>query len=72
MAKIKFDIPQTISTKVAVYDILGNEVATVVNETLKPGEYEIDFDTKGLPPGTYFYKLVINGFSKTKKMILIK
>ncbi len=72
MTKIKFDIPKTISTKVAVYDILGNEIATVVNETLKPGEYEIDFDTTGLPPGTYFYKLVTNGFSETKKIELIK
>jgi len=72
MAKIKFDIPQTIKAKVIVYDILGKEVATVINDTLKPGEYEIDFDTKQLPPGTYFYKLVANGFTETKQVVIKK
>jgi len=72
MAKIKFDIPGTISTKIVIYDILGKEVATVINDTIKPGEYEIDFDTAQLPPGTYFYKLITNGYTETRKLELVK
>lgn len=72
MAKIKFDIPETIKTKVVVYDILGKEVATVLNDKLNPGEHEIDLANVNLPNGTYFYKLIIDGHTETKKMILIK
>jgi len=72
MAKIKFDIPEQVHTKIIVYDILGKEVKIPLNENLKPGEYEIDFDSASLHSGTYFYKLIVDGFSETKKVILIK
>ncbi len=72
MAKIKFDIPKSIKAQIIVYDILGKEVATALNENLNPGEYEIELDVSNLPEGTYFYKLIIDGYSQTKKMILIK
>jgi hypothetical protein len=55
-----------------VYDILGNEIATLVNEDLAPGEYEVDFYAEGLTSGIYFYKLEVGNFSETKKMILMK
>jgi photosystem II stability/assembly factor-like uncharacterized protein len=55
-----------------VYDIVGHEIQTLVNESLKPGTYEVTFDGSMLNSGIYFYKLAINGFTETKKMLMIK
>lgn len=55
-----------------VYDVMGSEVQTLVNERLQPGTYEASFDGSALNSGVYFYKLISNTFSETKKMILIK
>ena len=55
-----------------IYDILGSEVATLVNENQKPGNYEVDFNAHRLSSGIYFYKLHAGDFVKTKKMILLK
>jgi N-acetylneuraminic acid mutarotase len=55
-----------------VYDILGNEVATLVNEEKPSGIYEVDFNASALSSGIYFYKLNASAFSETKKMTIIK
>jgi glucose/arabinose dehydrogenase len=55
-----------------VYDVLGNEVATLVNEEKSPGTYEVTMDAAGLPSGIYFYKLTSGSFSSTKKMLLLR
>jgi len=55
-----------------VYDILGNEIATIVNEEKQAGEYKVEFDGSKLSSGIYFYKLQSEDYSSTKKMILIK
>jgi hypothetical protein len=55
-----------------VYDVLGNEIATLVNEEKPAGTYEIEWDAIGLPSGVYFYQLQTEGFLETKKMILLK
>ena len=55
-----------------VYDLLGSEVAILVNEVKQAGIYEIKFDAAGLPSGTYFYTLTTDNFTSTKKMILMK
>ncbi|MFH1195789.1 MAG: right-handed parallel beta-helix repeat-containing protein [bacterium] len=55
-----------------VYDILGNEVATLVNETKEPGVYQVEFDGGRLPSGVYFYKLTAGSFSSIKKLLLLK
>ena len=55
-----------------VYDVLGNEIATLVNEEKPTGEYEFEFDGTGLPSGIYFYQLKCGNFIETKKMILLK
>ncbi|MCX6159697.1 MAG: T9SS type A sorting domain-containing protein [Ignavibacteriae bacterium] len=55
-----------------VYDIQGREVQTLVNESLKPGTYEVSFDGSRLNSGVYFYKLITNGYSETRKMLMIK
>jgi hypothetical protein len=55
-----------------VYDILGREVATLVNEEKPAGEYEVEFKGNGLPSGIYFYQLKAGQYSETKKMVLLK
>jgi hypothetical protein len=75
--KIKFSIPYVGTSlmkfvQLKVYDILGNEVVTLVNEYKPAGSYEINFDARGLPSGVYFYQLKAGDFVSTKKMILLK
>ena len=60
------------SVQLKVYDTLGNEIATLVNEELPAGSYEITFDSTELPSGVYFYQLRADNFVETKKMILLK
>jgi hypothetical protein len=60
------------NVKLIVYDIQGREVQTLVNEKLGAGTYEVKFDGSMLNSGVYFYKLVTEGFTETKKMLLIK
>ncbi len=69
---IKYDIPKQSFITLKVYDVLGMEVATLVNEFKKPGSYEITFNTEGLSSGIYFYSLKADNFQKTKKMVLMK
>jgi hypothetical protein len=69
---INFDISKTGYVSIKVYDILGQEVATLVNESKNPGSYFVNFDGSTLSSGMYYYKLESNGFVATKKMMLIK
>jgi hypothetical protein len=74
---IKFSIPfvetgHDPSLQLKVYDILGNEVATLVNEDKPVGSYGVEFDGSNLPSGIYFYQLRAGNFVETKKMILLK
>jgi hypothetical protein len=72
--KIKFSIPAGLKHIVSlrVYDILGNEVATLVNEEKPAGVYEVEFDASMYSSGVYFYKLQTGSFIDVKKMILLK
>lgn len=72
VTNIKFNIAVAGFVKMAVYDILGKEVAQLVNEELSPGSYNVDFDGSHLVSGVYFYKLVTRDHSMVKKMILVK
>jgi len=58
--------------RLAVYDALGREVATLVNEKLNPGTYEVEWDASNFSSGVYFYKLETGGFVQTRKMVLMK
>jgi len=73
---IKYTISNKQFVTLKVYDVLGNEVATLVNEQLPAGEYEVEFkpesSIKNPASGVYFYKLIAGTFSETKKMILAK
>jgi len=70
--KIKFDVTKFSNVKIVVYDISGREVKTLVNERLHPGTYETTFNGSNLTSGVYFYRMITDGFSETKKMLLIK
>ena len=67
-----FSIPRTGKVLLNVYNVLGQEVATVVNETLNAGSYSRTFNAAGLASGAYFYRLNAGGFSETKRMLLVK
>lgn len=70
--KIKFDVPASGLTQLIVYDALGREVSTVVNEQLNPGTYVAAFNASYLSSGVYYYKLVSGDFIETRRMILLK
>lgn len=70
--KINFSIPKQGFVTLKVYDMLGKEVATLVNETKFAGNYSVDFNGSNLPSGTYFYRIETDDFSDVKKMILVK
>ncbi len=72
ITNIKFQIPQTKFLSLKVYDALGKEVRTLIEQELKPGFYETKFDAAGLASGIYFYKLVTDKFTDVKKMIVVK
>lgn len=72
VTSIKYLIPQSSSVLLKVYDILGNEVATLVNEFKPVGTYEVEFNAKQLSSGVYFYKLLVGEYTIVKKMQLIK
>jgi hypothetical protein len=69
---INYSIPEAGNVEMKVYDILGNEVANLVNEAKAPGNYSAMFDASSLASGIYIYTLRANNFVQTKKMILIK
>ncbi|MBN1634789.1 MAG: T9SS type A sorting domain-containing protein [Ignavibacteria bacterium] len=83
---IKFSIPHLVTLSphhlvtlspchfvtLKVYDLLGREVATLINENLHPGTYEVSFNANNLSSGIYFYRLSAGNFSETKKLVLLK
>jgi photosystem II stability/assembly factor-like uncharacterized protein len=80
VTKIKFDIPLSrgvpegrgVSVQLIIYDLLGREVTTLVNELMKPGIYEVDWDGSSSASGVYFYRLITDEYVETKKMVLLK
>lgn len=69
---IAFTVLGSGRTSLKVFDVVGREVATLVNEGLKAGSYEARFDATNLPSGVYFYQLTVGSFSLTRKMLLMK
>jgi hypothetical protein len=79
--KIKFEIPFSLLSErgdkggfvtMKIYNALGKEITTLVNEQLSPGTYEIQWNADNMPSGIYFYRLTAGTFTDTKKMILVK
>ncbi|MCX7833587.1 MAG: aryl-sulfate sulfotransferase [Ignavibacteria bacterium] len=69
---ISFDIPKLEFVKLRIFDIIGREIALLINENLKPGNYKIEFNGSNLPSGTYFYSLETQSFREVKRMTLVK
>jgi hypothetical protein len=79
VTKINFDIPNvetghapSLRVRLRIFDILGNLVRTLTDESLPPGRYKVEFDAGGLSSGVYFYRLNAGDFTETKKMILLR
>jgi len=70
--KIGFKVQASGFTSLKVFDLLGREVATLVNEELRPGSYEATWDAVGFPTGVYFYRLIAGSFAETKRLILLR
>jgi len=75
--KIKYQIPELSFVTLKLYDVLGNEITTLVNEEKPAGKYEVEFNSRGLihqtlPSGIYFYQLKAGSFIETKKMLMLK
>lgn len=72
ITKIKYSIPGISNVQMKVYDVLGEEVATLVNEKQQAGRYEIMFDGNNFATGIYLYRLTAGSYTETRKMILLK
>jgi hypothetical protein len=70
--RIRFTLAQGGVVTLKVYDVLGREVATLVNQSLQPGSFETTFDGAGLSSGVYVYRLTANGVTATNRMMLTK
>ncbi|MCF8240503.1 MAG: right-handed parallel beta-helix repeat-containing protein [Melioribacteraceae bacterium] len=72
MTNIRFAIPENAKVSLEVYNIIGEQVAELINEFKTTGRYEIEFDASGLASGVYIYIITANDFHEVKKMILLK
>jgi hypothetical protein len=72
VTKINYALPKSGFVTLKVYDMLGREVVSLVNENKVSGNYSVDFNASNLTSGVYFYRLEVNGFVDTKKMLMIK
>jgi len=69
---INYQLPVSNHVKLAIYDVMGREIAVLVNEHLNPGTYEAEWDGTNYPSGVYFYKLITAEYTETRKMVLVK
>ena len=72
VTRISYSIPKQGLVSLKIYDILGREVKELVNEIKSQGSYSVDFNASGLPSGVYLYRIKSEGFTETKRMLLIK
>ncbi|MBS1492956.1 MAG: aryl-sulfate sulfotransferase [Bacteroidetes bacterium] len=72
VTKIKFEIPKSEFVSIKIYDVMGREVENLVNENLREGSYEVEFNGTNKTSGIYYYKIITENFQETKKMLLIK
>lgn len=69
---IEFSLPKTSRVKVVIYDLLGKEVRTLLNEIRREGVHRIRFNSDGLPSGVYLYRLTAGSYSETKKLVVVR
>jgi hypothetical protein len=70
--EIMFQVPGACHVKLAVIDLLGNEVATLVNESKPAGHYSVEFDGSSFASGVYFCRMQMGAFAETKKLLLLR
>jgi hypothetical protein len=70
--RISFDLPESAEVRLTVFDVLGRQVATLVNQPMKAGSHTVNFDAQRLASGVYIYRLEAGSFSMTRNMMLIK
>jgi len=70
--RIRFEVASFGLVSIRVYSMLGQELATVVNEIRQPGSYEVAWNAAGIPSGVYFYRLTAGTFNETRKLVLLK
>jgi hypothetical protein len=70
--KIKYDLPKAGKVKIEIFNLLGQKVATLLNEQMPAGSHEIEFTAKDLPSGIYLYRIEAGSYIDTKKMLLMK
>ncbi|MCO6473803.1 MAG: T9SS type A sorting domain-containing protein, partial [Melioribacteraceae bacterium] len=69
---ISYQLSENSKVSLKIYDVLGREIATIVNKQLQPGEYEVEFNAEDLSSGVYYYRLEAGSYNHTKKMILLR
>ena len=69
---IRFNIPETANAKLTVFNVMGEEVATLVNGVMQSGGHTVSWNAANMPTGVYFYQLQSGNFSQTKKLLLVK
>jgi len=72
VTNIKFDIAKSTNTSIVIYDMLGKEISSLVNQVLAPGSYQYSFNAASFPSGIYYYRIKTNEFTDIRKMILLK
>jgi hypothetical protein len=72
VTRINYSIPSAGKVNITVFDLIGNEVAVIVNQELEAGNHSADFNAASLTSGVYFYKITSGSFTKTMKMLLLK
>jgi len=69
---IKYQVPEASLVSIIIYDVIGREIATLINEVKQPGVYQVSFNGENLASGVYFYKMIAGDFSSVKKMNFLK
>jgi subtilisin-like proprotein convertase family protein len=72
VTKIGFSLPKSSEVKIIIYDVMGQEVKTIVNEFRNAGNYEVGFDASNFASGVYYYRMSAGEFTEVKKMVLLK
>ena len=69
---IGFDVPHTANIALKIFDLLGREIVTLMNQPLRPGEYKVEWDASNFPSGVYFYRVEAEDFVQTRRLIVLR
>jgi hypothetical protein len=69
---IRYELKKSANVKLELYDVLGREVASLVNEVMQPGKYSMSWNAEGVQSGVYFYRLSAGNYTQTRKLLLLR